>query len=401
MKEVSADSQIKLFSGPEISLTAIQASGTRIRTKEYGELIDFESGCWANVLGHSRKEIVQTISENAGLLFHTHHYFSTEHPGTLVTELVKAAGLRGSYKGNFISSGSEAVSLAVSLAEYITKREKKLSLSISYHGTSSELKIPRNSTQWIDLDVSNCFSCQKSSSCSECGNYSSIDFSSIAAFVFEPGNSGGIVLCPPKKLISFLVENTKASGGFVILNEVTTGFGRTGRWFGFQHYDVFNSESHLPDLIALGKGLGNGYPISGVLIKSNLARVIEGSNFRYVQSHLDDPLGCIVARKVVEVISNEELIEIGNKMGQYLRQSLNEIREETKKIIEVRGRGLMNVIALDQSHHSLEVFKKLLERGFFTGYSELHNLIRLYPPLTIKTEEIDRLCRSLKEILIN
>ena len=399
MDELYKDKCMKMFVSPNVSLTVMGTLGTRIKTKEYGELIDFESGCWAAVLGHSKKEVVDTIVENAGHLFHTHQYFDTEHPGALVKELTAASKLKGNYKGTFMSSGSEAVSLAVLLSELVTGRLKKLSLSISYLGTSPELRMPRNPNQWMDLDVYECLNCTKDSNCGECGKHNHIDFSHMAAFVFEPGNSGGLVLCPPDKLITFLVENIRDAGGFVIANEVTTGFGRTGKWFGFQHYKVFDGESSSPDFIALGKGLGNGYPISGLLVRSKLAKIVESIDFRYVQSHTDDPLGCIVARKVVEVMLNENLIEYGNKIGEYFRHKLAEIGERTGGITEVRGRGMMNVAVLDRRHKALEVFKNLLKRGFFIGYSEAHNYLHFYAPLIIKSEEIDSLCNSLEIIL--
>lgn len=80
MDELYKDRCMKMFVSPGISITIIEALGTRIKTKEYGELIDFESGCWAAVLGHSRKEVVETIVENVGYLFHTHQYFDTDTP---------------------------------------------------------------------------------------------------------------------------------------------------------------------------------------------------------------------------------------------------------------------------------------------------------------------------------
>ena len=399
MKQMYKDLRMKMFAGPEVVITAVKASGTRIHTQEYGELIDFESGCWAAVLGHSNKEVVQTITENVKDLLHTHQFFDTEHPGALVKELIEAAKLKVNYKGTFISSGSEAVSLAVSLAELITGRHRKLSLSISYLGSSPELRIPRNPAHWTDFDIGECLCCEKNSNCRECGKFSHIDFSQIAAFVFEPGNSGGIVLFPPDKLITFLTEEIRNAGGLVIANEVTTGFGRTGKWFGFQHYKAFDSEMNAPDIISMGKGLGNGYPISGVLVRARLAEMIEATGFRYVQSHIDDPLGCITARKVIEIMLNENLVEHGAEVGEYLRTKLAEISKRTGGIKEIRGRGMMNVAVLDIRYKAGEVFKSLLERGFFTGYSEVYNYIHLYAPLTIKSEDIDALCHSLEFIL--
>lgn len=398
MDKIYENKRMKMFANPGVSITAMEASGTRIKTLEYGELIDFESGCWAAAAGHGREEIVKVMCENAGLLFHTHQFFDTKHPGALVEELTSAAKLKSSYKGTFISSGSEAVSLAIALAELITGRHKKLSLSISYLGASSDLRLPRSPGQWLDLDVCECLSCSKNYACRECGKYNSIDFSDMAAFIFEPGNSGGLVLCPPEKLITFLTEETRNAGGLIIANEVTTGFGRTGRWFGFQHYGIYDSEANSPDFISLGKGLGNGYPISGILVRSKLAEIIEATGFRYVQSHMDDPLGCLVARKVIDIFVKENLVENGREMGEYLRTKLGEIGKSTGEIIEVRGRGMMNVAVLSKDYRAKEVFGKLLKKGFFIGYSEIHNLIHFYPPLITQTEEIDALCHSLKLI---
>ena len=391
--------RMKMYVNPGVTITAVEGLGTRIKTDEYGELIDFESGCWAAVLGHSNKEVTQVIIENAGHLFHTHHFFDTKHPGALIKELTEAAKLNCNYKGTFVSSGSEAVSLAVTLAEFLTGRQKKLSLAFSYHGLSSELRIPRNPTQWMDLDVSQCLSCTKIMNCKDCGKFSNIQFLDMAAFVFEPGNSGGLVLCPPEKLISYLAEEIRSAGGLLIINEVTTGFGRTGKWFGFQHYEVFNCDSYSPDIIALGKGLGNGYPISGVLVHSTLAEKVESTDFRYIHSHMDDPLGCMVARKVVETMVSENLVEKGNKLGEYFRKKLAELAEYTDGISEVRGRGMMNVLILDKKYKASEFFLLLLERGFFTGYSDVHNYIHLYAPLIIKPEEIDALYDCLRLLL--
>ena len=399
MEGLYRNNRIKMFAAPNVSLTAIKASGTKIISKEFGELIDFESGCWAAVLGHCNDEIVETISAKAGLLFHTHQFFDTENPGALVKELTKAADLKGSYRGTFLSSGSEAVSLGVTLAQIITGRCKKLSFSISYLGTSPELRMPRDPHQWMDLDIEECLNCVKDWDCRICNKFNTIDFSEMAAFVLEPGNSGGLVLCPPEKLITFLTEAIRNAGGYVVVNEVTTGFGRTGKWFGFQHYDVFDSEAKAPDFIAMGKGLGNGYPISGLLVRSSLGEIIKATGFRYLQSHTDDPLGCIVARKVIEIMVKEDLVIQGNKTGDYLRSKLIEVFELTGGIREVRGRGMMNVVVLNKNHKAEDVFEALLKKGIFTGYSEAHNYIHLYPPLTINHQEIDELCSSLALIL--
>lgn len=142
---------------------------------------------------------------------------------------------------------------------------------------------------------------------------------------------------------------------------------------------------------------GNGYPISGILIRSNLADEVEASD--HVQSHTDDPLGCSVARKVVEIMVKEQLVEQGKKTGEYLRKKLAEMAEGTGGIKEVRGRGMMNVVILNEKYKAKMVFLELLQEGLFTGYSENYNFIHLYAPLILRREEVDWFCKSLQRIL--
>lgn len=390
---------LKMFPSPGVTLTALETQGTKIRTKEYGTLTDFSSGCWAAVLGHCRQEITKVITEYAGKLLHTHQYFDTEQPAELVNELSSAAMLHENFAGTFLSSGSDAVALGILLSELLTGKKKKLCFSISGLGSASELRQPRDPAEWVDLQAMECIHCSKNCSCGVCGKFASTDFSEIACFVFEPGNSGGMVLCPPEKLIAYLSETARATGSFILANEVTTGFGRTGKWFGFQHYRCLNTEKHGPDFIALGKGLGNGYPVSGLLVKQELAERIEKSGFKFVQSHSNDPLGCVIARQVVRIMREEKLVERGNEAGAYLRQKLGETAEKSGGITEIRGRGMMNVFVLRDTVKSIEVFKKLLECGFFTEYAENQNLIRLYAPLITEYKDIDRFCNSLGKIL--
>jgi len=390
---------INMFSSPGVTLTVEETKGVKIKTKEYGTLTDFASGCWAAVLGHCREEITQVITDYSGKLLHTHQYFETEHPAALVSELSIAAGLAGTYSGTFLSSGSDAVALGILLSELLTGRKKKLCFSISGLGSAAELRQPRDPAGWVDLPVNNCIQCCKSCSCDTCGKFTTIDFSKFACFVFEPGNSSGMVLCPPEKLITYLSERTKTAGGLILSNEVTTGFGRTGKWFGFQHYSCFNTKESSPDFIVLGKGLGNGYPISGLLVKQKLAEATKRNGFKFVQSHMNDPLGCIIARQVVKIMRDESLVERGNEAGVYLRHRLGEVAEKAQGIAEIRGRGMMNVFVLSNDFKSKEVFQKFLGAGFFTEYAEDQNLIRLYAPLITEHEDIDRLCDALEKIL--
>jgi len=213
--------------------------------------------------------------------------------------------------------------------------------------------------------------------------------------VFEPGNSGGLVGFPPKQLVRTLARRVKEQGALIVIDEVTTGMGRTGAWFGFQHYDL------EPDVVVLGKGLGNGYPVSAVAMTRDVADRLEKSVFHWAQSHQNDPLGCSVAKEVIAVIREEGLVDRAERVGANFLRELQRLAERHHAVKEVRGRGLMIAMELDEGSglSAADVHRELLERGFLVGCKPAARVIRFYPPLTIAEDDIARLLEKLECIL--
>jgi acetylornithine aminotransferase len=182
----------------------------------------------------------------------------------------------------------------------------------------------------------------------------------------------------------------------VVVDEVTTGMGRTGAWYGFEHYGL------RPDVVALGKGLGNGYPVSAVAMTGDVALTLEESGFHYAQSHQNDPLGCAVTREVIRVLREEGLVERSERVGRRFLGELERLAERHDAIAEVRGRGLMIAMELvsdGEGLAALPVYHALLERGFIVGCKPAANLLRFYPPLIIGEEEIAGLVAALDSVL--
>jgi acetylornithine aminotransferase len=223
-----------------------------------------------------------------------------------------------------------------------------------------------------------------------------IPFEDIGSFVFEPGGSGSsFVRFPPKRLVEAIAQQIQQEQGLIVVNEVTTGMGRTGKWFGFQHYDI------QPDVVALGKGLGNGYPVSAVAMKRDIGKRLEQSRFHYAQSHQNDPLGCAVAKEVIATLREGHWIETINAVGAYFLEGLKLLEAKHSVVREARGRGILlclelypNDILTVQSTYQL-----LLERGFLVGYYSAGNILRFDPALTIDRDDIDLLLESLDSIL--
>jgi acetylornithine aminotransferase len=223
-----------------------------------------------------------------------------------------------------------------------------------------------------------------------------IPFEKIGVFVLEPGNASGTVNLPPAGLIKDIAEKVRSNGGWVVADEVTTGMGRTGKWFGSEHYSI------KPDIVACGKGLGNGYPVSAVTISRRVFEKLRTSGFAYAQSHQNDPLGCAVAKAVIDTIRDEGLIDRSAARGMLLKEKLTALSNKYPCIKEVRGAGLMCAVEFGQGSNEAgltDIHKKLFEAGYIAGLKPSARLLRFYPPLIIPEELIESLADALDGIL--
>ena len=356
--------------------------------------IDLEAGIWCTVLGHKHPCINKAIKEQLDNVMHLNYRYTNLLAEEAAAALLDTVSLPDG-KCIFLSSGSEAVELAVQAARIVTGKSKFLTLYDSYLSAygAAGTKSPETC---VCFDWQECRNCKYTNGCENCSKLVDIPFDDIGAFVFEPGSSSGAVRFPPQKLIDAFVKKTKDKKGLLVVDEVTTGLGRTGKWYGFEHYGL------EPDLIAIGKGLGNGYPISAVAIKRNIANQLERSKFHYVQSHQNDPLGCAIAREVINVIKQEALIERSSSLGEYFLTQLCEIEDRHNTIKELRGRGLMIGIEFKEHNDKLStglIYRRMLNKGFLIGYNSDLNVIRFYPALTIEKCDISDLVEQLDHVI--
>ena len=357
--------------------------------------VDFEAGVWCTALGHNHWRVNQTIRTQIEQIIHLGYRYTNGLVEEAAVEVLGTVALSDG-KCVFLSSGSEAVEFGVQIARRITGQPLLLTLSDSYlaaYGSAGRKSLE----EWYCFDWSVCVACPHSDECDpQCSHLREIPFERIGGLVFEPGNTSGLVKLPPKQLVQTLVSMVKQQHGLVVVDEVTTGLGRTGAWYGFQHYAL------QPDIIALGKGLGNGYPVSAVVMTHDIADRLDNSAFRYAQSHQNDPLGCAIAKEVVTVIGEDGLVERSNRGGTYFLHELEHLEKRHDIVKEVRGRGFMIAMEFESNdeHFSLtSVYHELLERGFLVGYKPAANLLRFYPALTIREEDIAQLLENLDHIL--
>jgi len=266
----------------------------------------------------------------------------------------------------------------------------------SYFGAyGSAMK--RREDEWFSFDWSGCAGCPDSEACGDgCRRWAAVPFDRIGGFLLEPGSSSGLVRFPPEKLIRNIVAAVRESDGLVLVNEVTTGIGRTGTWFGYQHYGI------SPDVISMGKGIGNGYPVAVAAFAPGVMERLGGRPVVYAQSHQNDPLGAAVAREVVRTIRDEGLIERGRRMAAFLLAGLERIRERTGRIREIRARGSMVGLELEDDPNTsltIRTHRELVRRGFVLGRRPGTTVLRLDPALTIDREDIERFLETLEDVL--
>lgn len=346
------------------------------------EYIDFESGVWCANLGHCNDRIAKIVEKQAKESIHHGYRFRNLFSEELSTELQRLIGFRNG-SSVFLSSGSEAVNLAITLSRNLTGRNKVLKINNSYLSAYGFGQISKENENLVNVEFNNLDSIKN------------VDFNEISALVLETGGASvEMVRFPDFEFISHLIDCVKKNNCLIIAEEVTTGIGRLGKWFGFQHYDV------IPDIVVTGKALGNGFPISAVTISSVLTEKFKQSPFVYAQSHQNDPFGCAIGLEVIKIIEETDLISISNAVGIYFKEQLELVMNNHKdKVKEVRARGLMLALEFKDDFDGKKISDSLFESGNVIGFKL--NILRFLPPLTIKTNDIDKMIDKLNSLLKN
>lgn len=350
--------------------------------------IDLESGVWCTNIGHNNKKIRSTLINQINNIIHTGFCYSNPLIEEAACKVLKITDLKNG-KCEFLCSGSEAVEYGMRAARAVTNKPLALTFTDSYFGAYGDAAV-KNKETWHLYDWLKC-SCNSKEGCiGECKEFRGIPFDKISIFLFEPGSSSGLVRFPSNKLITQIVDRIRAGNGIVMANEITTGTGRTGKWFGYQHY------SFKPDIVAVGKGIGNGYPVSVTAVSQSVAEKLDIHMFRYSQSHQNDPLGAAVVSEVIAVINDEDLLAEAVKKSTVLMTKLLTLKNEYSIIRDVRGRGFM--IALEFNSHSAFVYEELLKRRFIVAKRPNAEVLRLDPALTVEQSTLDLFTDTLKEV---
>ena len=349
---------------------------------------DLESGIWCTVLGHGHPRINARMKAQIDQIAHLGTRYTSHLAEEAAVEVLETIGYDDG-ACTLLSSGSEAVEFGIQAARRLTNRPRLLTFAESYLGAyGSGGRKPED--EWIIVDW------HDRERADLLDTLEGVPWDEVGGFVFEPGGSGSAhVKFPPSELVDAIMERVRANAGLVVVNEVTTGMGRTGEWFGFHHYDL------RPDVVAIGKGLGNGYPVSAVGMTRSLVDALESDGLHYAQSHQNDPLGCAVALEVIAELGEGDWIARGREMGAFFLKGLRDLQAGHPVVKDVRGRGMLLGLELhsDGGLSAMELYGRLLDQGFLVGYYAAGNLIRLDPALTIDKRDIERFLAALDRLL--
>ena len=398
---------------PFHQLTMTSGEGSTIRDRAGNSYLDLLSGTWCNVMGYSHPRWVHAVQEQAEKLAHVGPPFFTQEIEVALMRLKEILPPQLN-RAVFLNTGSEAVELSLKLARAYTGAEKIISFDQGYYGatshalaiseagrTSSYLPYHGNTDRLPVPDCNNCpkgvsWPCEKRIPClDQLAVSQGEDSEKIAAIIYEPVHAGAGNIAPPIGYGKRLRELTDQCNGVLIAEEVTTGMGRTGKWFGFQHEDM------VPDILVIGKAIGGGLPVAVVVTTEEIERKCKDILVRHVQSHQNDPFSGRIAAEVISIMQDENMIERAGVMGDYFMTRLNELKSSCPGIKAVRGRGLMIGIQLqpELAKHGGEVAEKLLEQGFITNYHVPSNSFRLFPPFIITVQEIDSFIDTFHTLL--
>lgn len=373
----------------------VRAENCHLYDADGRRYVDMESGVWCTAIGHGNARVLRALTDQLARIVHTGFSYSSEVVEEAAREITTLLGFVDG-RCLFLCSGSEAVEYGVRVAQAALDRRLLLTMTDSYFGAYGQAA-RRSPNEWFDFDWSACKACPLARACDAgCESWASIPHERIGGFLFEPGSSSGLVRFPPQKVIDAIIALVRRNGGLVLVNEVTTGLGRTGTWFGYQHYAI------TPDFVALGKAIGNGYPVSVAAFSRGMYDRLGGNPLRYSQSHQNDPLGAAVALEVVRTIRDEELIERGRGIADVLLTRLESIRGRTGLIREIRSRGLMIAIEFEDdaaTTQTTHTHRELMRRGFFVGRRGGAAVLRLDPSLTIDLEDVEAFVRTFDDVL--
>jgi acetylornithine aminotransferase/acetylornithine/N-succinyldiaminopimelate aminotransferase len=377
--------------GPRFPVAFDSGDGCTLFDTDGKPYIDFFGGIAVNVLGYAHPRFTAAVQKQVEKLLHTSSLYYIESQARLAELLVSHSCADRVF---FTNSGAEANEGAIKLARkyFFEKGEKRyeiITANQSFHGRTlatlaatgqEKYHIPFQPMppSFVSVPYADAAAVE-----------AAINDTTCAVMVETIQGEAGVIECPPEYLTA-LQDICRKHGILLIIDEIQTGMGRTGKLFSYEHFGI------QPDIFTLAKALGNGVPIGAFLAKQAVADAFRpgdhGSTFG------GNPLACTAGLSVLYELYNTNLMEHAARTGAYFKQALTELGQEFAFAAEVRGRGLMLGMQLDAVVNAREVSAQALKKGFVVGIAG-NNTLRFTPPLLIQRGHIDALIKCLRSVL--
>jgi acetylornithine/N-succinyldiaminopimelate aminotransferase len=360
-----------------------KGNGTYVYDENNNRYLDFTSGIAVTSLGHCHPKVVSALKDQSEKIWHTSNLFKIEQQEILAETLVKNTPLDLAF---FCNSGAEANEAAIKLAKKFTRKNKIITFKDSFHGrtfgsmsATGQQKIKDGfgplvsefvHLPWNDTE--------------ELKHLADDGTAAIMMEVFQ--GEGGVRMAD----LSFYQEIQKICDKnriLLIIDEVQTGIGRTGKRYAFEHFDL------KPDIVTLAKGLGNGFPIGAMLGKHKLKDAFgpgsHGTTFG------GNPLACAVSQSVLNIIFQDEFLKEVERKGNAFKENLVDSLQLQPLVKEIRGKGLL--IGIECERPAASLIEWLEDHGLLTVPAG-ENVIRLLPPLTVSDEELEAAAAVIKQL---
>ena len=366
---------------PRYEVEPVKGNGCYVWDKNGKQYLDLYGGHAVISIGHNHPHYIDRIQSQLNQIA----FYSNSVKMSIQDEMAKKLGELSGYEDYaffLCNSGAEAIENALKVASFHSERKKIIVFEKAFHGRTS-LAIEATDGKKIQAPVNHT------------GNFIRLALNDEEALEKHLNESIGAVLIegiqgisgihvPEDSFLKKIEELCHKYQVPFIIDEIQSGYGRSGKFFAHQYAEV------KPDIITVAKGMGNGFPVSGVLVSPKIKPWMGMLGTTFGGSHL----ACAAGLAVLEVMEKESLVENAAKIGTILQSELKTINQ----IKEVRGRGLMIGISLDQSAKPIRD-ELVFEHGIFTGSSTDPNTLRLLPPLSISEEQAEGFISTLKEVL--
>ena len=375
---------MKLFDVyPLYNVTPIKAEGVYVWDDKGNKYLDLYGGHGVISIGHTHPKYVSFLTNQIQQIGFYSNSIQNPLQEALAHKLGKLSGCEN-YNLFLCNSGAEANENALKLASFKTGKKRILAFKNSFHGrTSAAVAVTDN------LSINAPLNLQQKVTFLPLNNIElvvhEIGKKDVAAIIIEGIQGVGGLDEGTTEFFKEVESLCKKHEVILILDEVQSGYGRSGQFFAFQHHGIH------PDVITVAKGMGNGFPVAGVLISNTLKASYGMLGTTFGGNHL----ACAAALAVLEVLEEEKLMDNVEEVSSYFLKEIQSIPQ----IKKIKGKGLM--LGLEFDFEVGELRKKLIfEKHIFTGGSNNKKLLRILPPLSISKEEIALFVKALKEVLV-